>query len=195
MASDILGKQMDIHSGGVDLMFPHHDNEMAQSEVRTSVGAGMNFVFACHVRSSHPLGDFFHFCSQAFYDNDQWVNYFVHSGHLHIEGLKMSKSLKNFITIKQALEKYTARQIRFMFLMHDWRSTLDYSDHSMSEAIDTEKTFNEFFLSVKAELQRVCLAPEAFRKVEAAERQLVDSLFACKAAVHTCLCNNIDTVR
>ena len=63
MASEIFGENMDIHSGGVDLKFPHHDNEMAQSE--------------------------------AFYQNHQWVNYWFHAGHLHIEGLKMSKSLKN----------------------------------------------------------------------------------------------------
>ena len=68
MASDILGATLDIHSGGIDLCFPHHDNELAKSE--------------------------------AFYENKQWVNYFLHAGHLHIEGQKMSKSLKNFITIK-----------------------------------------------------------------------------------------------
>lgn len=67
MASAVLGANMDIHSGGVDLAFPHHDNEMAQSE--------------------------------AYHECPTWVNYFVHTGHLHIEGLKMSKSLKNFITI------------------------------------------------------------------------------------------------
>ena len=63
-----MGKTMDIHSGGVDLKFPHHDNELAQSE-------------ACH-------------------GNDNWVQYFLHTGHLTIAGCKMSKSLKNFITIK-----------------------------------------------------------------------------------------------
>jgi cysteinyl-tRNA synthetase len=59
---------MDIHSGGIDLCFPHHDNELAQSE--------------------------------AYFGNQQWVNYFLHAGHLDIEGQKMSKSLKNFITIQ-----------------------------------------------------------------------------------------------
>ena len=67
MASCILGSNMDIHCGGVDLAFPHHDNELAQSE--------------------------------AYFGCKQWVNYFLHSGHLHIENLKMSKSLKNFLTI------------------------------------------------------------------------------------------------
>ncbi|KAJ1675212.1 cysteinyl-tRNA synthetase, partial [Spiromyces aspiralis] len=72
MASEILGKNIDIHSGGIDLAFPHHDNELAQSE--------------------------------AHFDHKQWVNYFMHAGHLHIEGSKMSKSLKNFISIKEALK-------------------------------------------------------------------------------------------
>lgn len=71
MASCVIGQKVDIHSGGEDLRFPHHDNELAQAEAHF-----------------HPEG-----CCQ-------WVNYFLHSGHLGIEGLKMSKSLKNFITIR-----------------------------------------------------------------------------------------------
>ncbi|KAI6184940.1 Cysteinyl-tRNA synthetase [Aphelenchoides bicaudatus] len=79
MSTAIFGPTLDIHAGGSDLKFPHHDNEIAQCE--------------------------------AHYDKDQWVNYFLHCGTLRIEGLKMSKSLKNFITIKKALDTYTARQI------------------------------------------------------------------------------------
>ena len=88
MASDVMGKTMDIHSGGVDLKFPHHDNEIAQSE--------------------------------AFYDSDDWVRYFLHTGHLTIAGCKMSKSLKNFISIQEALQKNSSRQIRLAFLLHAW---------------------------------------------------------------------------
>lgn len=111
MACSVIGKQMDIHSGGVDLRFPHHDNEMAQSE--------------------------------AYYDTGTpWVNYFLHSGHLTISGCKMSKSLKNFITIKDALKKNTARQLRIAFLMHSWKDTLDYSENTMNDAIQFEKTLN-----------------------------------------------------
>ena len=58
--------------------------------------------------------------TEAHYDVKQWVNYFIHSGHLHIDGLKMSKSLKNFITIRAALTMYSARQLRFLFLLHQW---------------------------------------------------------------------------
>ena len=54
----------------------------------------------------------------------------------------MSKSLKNFITIQQALEKHTARQLRLMFLLHSWKDTLDYSDATMKEAFTYEKLIN-----------------------------------------------------
>lgn len=63
---------IDIHSGGCDLRFPHHDNEMAQSE--------------------------------AYYGCDNWIQHFWHTGHLHIDKLKMSKSLKNFLTIREILD-------------------------------------------------------------------------------------------
>ncbi|EDQ90779.1 uncharacterized protein MONBRDRAFT_223, partial [Monosiga brevicollis MX1] len=154
MASDILGDNMDIHSGGVDLQFPHHDNELAQSE--------------------------------AYFQNDQWVNYFLHSGHLHIEGLKMSKSLKNFITIKQALETYTARQIRFMFLLHSWTDTLNYSADAFEEAQVYERVFKEFFLNIKA------LSREAQGR-DAGEKDLLAVFETKKLAIHTALCDNIDT--
>lgn len=92
--SAIIGPNLDIHTGGVDLKFPHHDNELAQSE--------------------------------AYFENDNWVKYFLHTGHLTIAGCKMSKSLKNFITIKQALEQHTYSQLRLTFLLHSWKDTLDY---------------------------------------------------------------------
>ena len=110
MGSDVLGAQMDIHSGGEDLCFPHHDNELAQSEA----------AFACR----------------------QWVNYFLHTGHLHIEGLKMSKSLKNFITIEEALGKYSARQLRLAFLNTLWNARMDFGKNSMAAVSSAEQTFN-----------------------------------------------------
>lgn len=84
---------MDVHSGGVDLMFPHHDNEIAQSEVSRR---GMKDYWDRKADETWCGG-------QAYHDCRQWVNYFLHTGHLHIQGLKMSKSLKNFITIDVSL--------------------------------------------------------------------------------------------
>lgn len=79
------------------------------------------------------------------------MNNFWHAGHLHIHGKKMSKSLKNFITIKDILGKYNARQIRFVFLLHNWSSLMNYStDKTFPEAIQKERQFTEFFRSVKA---------------------------------------------
>ena len=109
---------IDIHSGGWDLRFPHHENEIAQSE--------------------------------AYFDFRQWVNYFVHSGHLDIAGRKMSKSLKNFITIRDALKEYTARQMRVFYLMHRYNARMDYSPEGMTHAADLDRQYNEFFLNMKA---------------------------------------------
>lgn len=78
------------------------------------------------------------------------MKYFLHTGHLTIAGCKMSKSLKNFVTIQQALEKQTATQLRLAFLLHSWKDTLDYSDNTMEMAVQFEK-----FLNVRLDLQLV----------------------------------------
>ena len=102
MASAVLGQAMDIHTGGEDLRFPHHDNELAQVRRAWVWAAGSSRVHPTRppTPTSHPClplqaEAYYHKC-----DCHQWVNYFLHSGHLGIEGLKMSKSLKNFITIR-----------------------------------------------------------------------------------------------
>eukprot|EP00971_Amphidinium_carterae_P125430 2484715-Amphidinium_carterae.1 len=121
MCTDVQGEFVDIHAGGEDLKFPHHDNEMAQTE--------------------------------AYLGRPQWVNYFWHAGHLHIEGLKMSKSLKNFITIRQALGMHTARQLRLMFLMQAWDKGMNYSDQAIEMARSEERKLKHFFGSLKFHLR------------------------------------------
>jgi len=166
MASHILRRMglpdgtMDIHSGGVDLKFPHHDNEMAQSEAHAQ----------CH----------------------QWVNYFVHSGHLHIKGFKMSKSLKNFITIGQALEHNTARQIRFCFLRHKYNAPMDYGDNTMDHAITTEKLFVEFFHNVKATLRGSSLTAQE-QKWGEEEHLLQEEITKSKKRVDDALRDDFET--
>ena len=159
MASDLLGPNMDIHSGGVDLKFPHHDNELCQSEA-------------------------FHGCSQ-------WVNYFLHFGHLHIKGLKMSKSLKNFITIRQALAVHTPRQIRITFLLQSWDKAMDYSDQKIEEARAKEATFANFFGVVKEVMRSDWLGARTAPGEKEAE--LRDSLRAHQERVHEYLSDNINT--
>ncbi|XP_068116762.1 cysteine--tRNA ligase, cytoplasmic isoform X1 [Hyperolius riggenbachi] len=161
MAGSIFGESMDIHGGGFDLRFPHHDNELAQSE--------------------------------AYFDNDHWVRYFLHTGHLTIAGCKMSKSLKNFITIKDALRRNTARQLRLAFLMHSWKDTLDYSTNTMESAVQYEKFMSEFFLNVKDVLRTPTDTTGRFVRWESTEIDLNNSFYNKKAAVHAALCDNIDT--
>lgn len=116
MASDILGSRMDIHSGGIDLAFPHHDNELAQSEA----------YFCQHGKGEHT-----------------WVNYFMHMGHLSISGSKMSKSLKNFQTIADALAtSYTARSMRIVFLMGKWNDGVEISPDMRAQADNWESTIS-----------------------------------------------------
>ncbi|KAF9350264.1 hypothetical protein BGX26_011540 [Mortierella sp. AD094] len=164
MASEVLGSSMDIHSGGVDLAFPHHDNELAQSE--------------------------------AYHQCDQWVNYFTHCGHLHVQGQKMSKSLKNFITVQQALEKYTPRQLRLFFLLHQWDTGVDFRDTSMGEAIGVETTLNNFFANSKAmiaEAKHTALDSTGTHNFRRLELDMISALKEKQNAVHAALCDSINT--
>ncbi|KAJ1668547.1 cysteinyl-tRNA synthetase [Coemansia sp. RSA 1813] len=164
MASEILGPYIDMHTGGIDLAFPHHDNEMAQSE-------------AC-------------------FENRQWVNYFLHTGHLHIEGSKMSKSLKNFISIKKALRKHTARQLRILFLLSQWNANLYYDSNSMESVIAVERTFTNFFTNTSALLRdfRFCQQEsDGTRQFREPELELQGALEDTKDRVHAALLDSFDT--
>lgn len=140
-------------------MFPHHDNEVAQSEA-------------------------FHQCCQ-------WVNYFLHAGHLHIKGLKMSKSLKNFITIRQALQEHSSRQLRMMFLMQPWDKPMNYSDQTVDDAKAKEKYFKNFFGSVKSLLRNDFVGER--QDYTPADRFLSTTLNSIQAKVHASLLNNFGT--
>jgi len=161
MASEVFNETIDIHTGGVDLKFPHHDNEIAQAE--------------------------------AYYNSEQWINYFLHAGHLTIEGCKMSKSLKNFISIKDALKRNTSRQIRFAFLLHAWHSTLDYSTNVLKEAEQTEKLFQDFFLAVKDVLRKPEGGTPTAHNYRDGEKTLQSMFIEKKGEVDAALCDSIDT--
>ncbi|MCG8994327.1 cysteine--tRNA ligase [Laribacter hongkongensis] len=101
MNEHYFGPHFDIHGGGADLQFPHHENEIAQSE-----GA--------------------HDC--------KFVNYWMHNGFIRVDNEKMSKSLGNFFTIREVLEKYDAEVVRFFILRAHYRSPLNYSDAHLEDA-------------------------------------------------------------
>ncbi len=101
MSMDALGETFDIHGGGSDLKFPHHENEIAQSECATG---------------------------RAF------AKLWMHTGSLRIDKEKMSKSLGNFITIKEALGRSSPEVLRYFLISSHYRSPLNYSDKSIDEA-------------------------------------------------------------
>ncbi|MBZ0106517.1 MAG: cysteine--tRNA ligase [Sulfuricella denitrificans] len=101
MSDALLGEHFDIHGGGADLQFPHHENEIAQSE------------------GTH---------------GHQHVNYWIHNGFVRIDNEKMSKSLGNFFTIREVLQKYDPEVVRFFILRAHYRSPLNYSDQHLDDA-------------------------------------------------------------
>lgn len=101
MSMRYLGNGFDIHGGGKDLIFPHHENEIAQSEAATG-------------------GEF--------------VKYWVHNGLIQINREKMSKSLGNIISIKDALSRWSREAIRMFFLSHHYRNPADFSEKAMDES-------------------------------------------------------------
>jgi cysteinyl-tRNA synthetase len=107
MSAHHLGVHFDIHGGGQDLQFPHHENEIAQSEP--------------------ALFD-------AKNGNCQMANTWMHNGFVRVDDEKMSKSLGNFFTIRTVLEKYDAEVVRFFILRAHYRSPLNYSDVHLDDA-------------------------------------------------------------
>tara|TARA_R110001592_G_scaffold69367_1_gene212561 strand:+ start:5306 stop:6697 length:1392 start_codon:yes stop_codon:yes gene_type:complete len=101
MSTCCLGDTFDIHGGGPDLKFPHHENEIAQSEGATG---------------------------------KKYVNYWMHAGAVRVNKEKMSKSLGNFFTIREVLEKYSAEVIRYFLVSSHYRSQVDYSEDNLVEA-------------------------------------------------------------
>ena len=101
MSCALLGERFDIHGGGMDLQFPHHENEIAQSE-----GA-----------LGHPF-----------------VNVWLHNGFLNVDNEKMSKSLGNFFTIRDVLQKFDGETLRFFMLRTHYRSPFNFSDQLLDDA-------------------------------------------------------------
>ena len=99
---DQLGPQIDIHGGGADLIFPHHENEIAQSESCTGLVP--------------------------------FAKYWLHNGLLHLGGEKMSKSLGNLVTIKEALSQFSADAIRYFVLTSLYRGPLSWTDEGVAGA-------------------------------------------------------------
>lgn len=113
MAMDLLGETFDIHAGGRDLIFPHHENEIAQSMGAT---------------------------------NKPFAHLWMHTGFLQIDKEKMSKSLGNFITIRDALAQHAPEVLRYFFAASHYRSPLIYTDEVLSQA---KQSLTRFYTAVR----------------------------------------------
>ncbi len=109
MSCNILGQQFDIHGGGADLQFPHHENEIAQSEG------------AYHIKDGKHNGK-------------NLANYWIHNGFVQVNDEKMSKSLGNFFTIRDVFKHFHPEVVRFFILKAHYRSPLNYSASFLQEA-------------------------------------------------------------
>uniref|UniRef100_A0A182SCK9 Cysteine--tRNA ligase n=1 Tax=Anopheles maculatus TaxID=74869 RepID=A0A182SCK9_9DIPT len=120
LASHLFGSQLDFHAGGLDLRFPHHENEETQS------------------------------C--CYHDVPDWVTHWLHTGQLHLEGQthKMSKSLKNTVSINDLLKSYSADEFRMLCLLSHYRSAIEYGPEAMATARNVLRKFGSFFSDASA---------------------------------------------
>ena len=115
MSLKYAGRTLDIHGGAKDLIFPHHENEIAQSEAATG---------------------------------KPFAKYWIHTGFLTVDGVKMSKSLGNFITLRDALNKYNENALRLFFISTKYSSPLDYSEKAVKSAEESIKRLYRAYLSL-----------------------------------------------
>jgi cysteinyl-tRNA synthetase len=113
MSTCCLGNTFDIHGGGPDLPFPHHENEIAQSEAATG---------------------------------EKYARYWMHAGAVRVDGEKMSKSLGNFFTIREILEKYHPEVVRYLLISSHYRSSINYSEESLKTA---RSALDRFYTAIK----------------------------------------------
>ena len=116
MSTKYLGETFDIHGGGLENIFPHHECEIAQSE-----------------------GTF----------DKPFVKYWMHNNMVTVNSVKMGKSLKNFITIKEAVKRYMPLAIRYFILMSHYRSSLDFSDKALDAATTGLKKIQNFMVRIQ----------------------------------------------
>jgi len=122
MSTHYLGAQLDIHGGGKDLMFPHHENEIAQSE--------------------------------GVY-NKTFVNYWVHNGFVTIDGEKMSKSLGNFLTIREIIKTVHPEILRLMLISSHYRTPIDYSTEALETSRQTLIRFYEMIERARSSVKEI----------------------------------------
>ena len=141
MSQKYLGKTFDIHGGGMDLIFPHHENEIAQAECATG---------------------------------EPFARYWIHNGFVNINQQKMSKSLKNFFTIRKILETYHPEVLRLFLLSNHYRSPVDYSEQNLTEA----KTGLDRLYALLKDMDEIQAAARKSAELSPAEEKMRDDVQA-----------------
>ena len=144
MAKELLGETIDIHAGGVDLIFPHHENEIAQSETCTG---------------------------------KPFSRYWVHAEHLLVDHKKMSKSLGNFYTLRDLIEKgYDPVAIRFFLLSNHYRTQLNFSLESIEAASASIKRIRDCVQRIETEAKKQIDTEEFLKKVSSYKEDFLNAL-------------------
>jgi cysteinyl-tRNA synthetase len=156
-----LGETFDIHAGGKDLIFPHHENEIAQSEA---------------------------------YSGKPFVNYWLHNGFVNINQEKMSKSLGNFFTIRDILDKFDAEIVRLFLLSTHYRSPIDFSDANLKDAragLDRFYTMKEGIKNYLNGKKRPAVRPAEV--IVAADRPLYEKILGFSKAFEEAMDDDFNT--
>ncbi|MGM9992513.1 MAG: cysteine--tRNA ligase [Candidatus Bruticola sp.] len=151
MSTQYLGNHFDIHTGGVDNIFPHHQNEIAQTEP---------------------------------YTGEPFVNYWLHSEHLQVEGKKMSKSLGNFYKLRDLLDgsknasgkSWNALAVRYLLLSTHYRTRLDFTFSGLQTAQDTRDNLISFARRLKEQEGPREVSPELGKLVEDSRRKFIEAM-------------------
>jgi len=145
MSTALLGNHFDIHTGGVDNIFPHHDNEIAQS-----VGA----------------------------TGEPFVNVWLHSAHLIVEGQKMAKSLGNFYTLRELLDRgYSPKAIRYLLLSKHYRQQLNFTFESLGASAETLQRLYDFIDNVTSATMKTAVPnPAVTRSVETVQDRFEEAM-------------------
>lgn len=148
MSKKFLGETIDIHAGGQDLQFPHHENEIAQSEANN----GKTFA-----------------------------NYWMHNGYINIDGIKMSKSLGNFKTVRDLLQVYDGEVLRFLILSGHYRGPIDFGEEILTQSqngLNRMRNAKENLkhLIATGEGKITTAESEAFAGLEQYRQQFIDAM-------------------
>lgn len=200
MTHAVFGGGLDVHAGGVDLAFPHHCNEIAQCEAHAGrVGA------SAHEGAADGAPGW----------RSTWCGVFLHTGHVHIAGSKMSKSLKNFITVREMMKQsggsgsgagYSADAFRVFVLSSRYRSHVTYSEDRLRDGQAwlarlgnvVDDAFDALGRAEGLHGERPSAVtgtpPSAPPRLwNGADSSLLTSIASTQAAIHAALCNDFDT--